>query len=104
MNNTTALPETIPEAAEGIILAISVVLMVTIVVTNTLTICVIRHVDMLREKYGILLVGYCSVDILDGVHVLYGNLRLWIVPGVATCKWRDIVLNSYDNLPYALSS
>ena len=102
--NRTASPEIIPAALEGILWGLSAVLMITIVVTNILTIFVIRHVDKLREKYGILLVAYCSVDVLAGLHVMYVQFRLWLVPDVSTCKWRDIVLNIYDNLPHTSST
>ena len=104
MNKTIAPPETIPKAVEGTIWGISAVLVIIIVVTNILTIYVIRRVAILREKYGILFVAYCSVDVLAGLHIIYLQLRLWFVPDVPTCKWRDIVLNIYDNLPHTSST
>ena len=106
MNNTTSLPGTISDAQVGFILGISLALTITIVIINALTIQVIRTVDALREKYGILLVAYCSVDILNGIYVTYLQVRLWVLifGVVKVCEWKEVLLYSFDTMTFSLSS
>ena len=63
----------------GVYLENFITLTITIVIINTLTIYIIRTVDTLREKYRILLVAYCSVDILNGLYVTYIQVRIWVL-------------------------
>ena len=107
MNNTTTFStELISETQAGFIWGISITLTITIVIINVLTIYIIRTVDTLREKYGVLLVAYCAVDILNGLHVTYLQLRLWLLVDsyVPSCEWKNILVYSFDALPIAASS
>ena len=105
MNNTSSLHELFPEVQQGIIWGISATLTIVIIVINLVTIYVLRTVDTLREKYGILLVGYCLVDILNGLQVTYLQVKYWLqITSYSFCEWRDIVVSSTDALPYTLSS
>ena len=55
MNNTIVLPGHLSEAQAGFIWGTCITLTITIVIINALTIYIVRTVDTLREKYGILL-------------------------------------------------
>ena len=103
MNNTTSSTEFTPEWI--ITWGISATLSIMIVTINLLTILVIRSDDVLREKYGICLVSYCVADILNGLHVIYLQVRYWLLYSLyPSCAWMYVVLYSIDVLPYTLSA
>ena len=106
MNNTTSLLQLLPQAQIGFIWGISIALTIIIVIINMLTIYIIRTVGVLKEKYGIILVAYCIVDILNGLHVTYLQLRLWVLTDdlFPTCEWRYVAVNGFDGLMYTLVS
>ena len=104
--NYTSPVETVPTAQSVLMWALSITLTIVIVTINVLTIYIVRTVDDLREKYGILLVAYCIVDILNGLHVTYLQFRIWLLffGSEPSCEWRDTLVSSFDFLTYTASS
>ena len=106
MNNSTITPQNNPQGQIAFTWGLSTAITVAIIIINSLTIYVIRTVDTLKEKYGILLMAYCAVDIINGFHVTYLQFRIWLLVNSynPTCKWREILVYNFDSLPYTVSS
>lgn len=90
----------------AVMLTLSIIQALVIVACNSVTIHVIRSSHTLQEKYGILFLSYCCVDILNGFYGVYLQVRvvLYSSGGNFVCSWGYIILHAIDAIPYAITS